>query len=113
MGIVCFSLARSVLMLSFIFFFFQAEDGIRDRDVTGVQTCALPISTGAPHLLVIGGPSRHDSEFGLLFSAQREADEIGRASCRERVVISAVEGAIIKERALLAGNEVSVMKQAN
>jgi len=23
--------------------FFQAEDGIRDRDVTGVQTCALPI----------------------------------------------------------------------
>src|SRR6266498_4698959 len=26
-----------------IFFFFQAEDGIRDADVTGVQTCALPI----------------------------------------------------------------------
>src|SRR5207248_5510013 len=25
------------------FFFFQAEDGIRDRTVTGVQTCALPI----------------------------------------------------------------------
>src|SRR6266498_6008873 len=28
----------------FFFFFFQAEDGIRDADVTGVQTCALPIS---------------------------------------------------------------------
>ena len=28
----------------FFYFFFQAEDGIRDRDVTGVQTCALPIS---------------------------------------------------------------------
>src|SRR2546425_2979176 len=27
----------------FIFFFFQAEDGIRDKLVTGVQTCALPI----------------------------------------------------------------------
>src|SRR3712207_8490335 len=27
----------------FIFFFFQAEDGIRDIGVTGVQTCALPI----------------------------------------------------------------------
>src|SRR5699024_11775815 len=27
----------------FFFFFFQAEDGIRDRNVTGVQTCALPI----------------------------------------------------------------------
>src|SRR5437867_10119251 len=28
-------------------FFFQAEDGIRDRTVTGVQTCALPISSSA------------------------------------------------------------------
>src|SRR5437588_8513440 len=30
-----------------LFFFFQAEDGIRDHCVTGVQTCALPISDGA------------------------------------------------------------------
>src|SRR6266404_6455296 len=30
------------------FFFFQAEDGIRDKLVTGVQTCALPISTRSP-----------------------------------------------------------------
>src|SRR5438034_11071208 len=30
-------------MLYFFFFFFQAEDGIRDHCVTGVQTCALPI----------------------------------------------------------------------
>src|SRR5687767_16012696 len=30
-----------------LFFFFQAEDGIRDKLVTGVQTCALPISLGA------------------------------------------------------------------
>src|SRR5258706_12206024 len=29
------------------FFFFQAEDGIRDWSVTGVQTCALPICAGA------------------------------------------------------------------
>ena len=28
-----------------LFFFFQAEDGIRDIGVTGVQTCALPIYT--------------------------------------------------------------------
>src|SRR2546430_3818503 len=36
-----------------IFFFFQAEDGIRDLTVTGVQTCALPISrrmARVPHL---------------------------------------------------------------
>src|SRR5699024_7663205 len=30
-----------------VVFFFQAEDGIRDRNVTGVQTCALPIYTSA------------------------------------------------------------------
>src|SRR5688572_32545710 len=32
------------LFFFFFFFFFQAEDGIRDLTVTGVQTCALPIS---------------------------------------------------------------------
>src|SRR2546429_2950532 len=31
-------------VVDFFFFFFQAEDGIRDVAVTGVQTCALPIS---------------------------------------------------------------------
>src|SRR5699024_12149470 len=30
-------------LFPYLFFFFQAEDGIRDRNVTGVQTCALPI----------------------------------------------------------------------
>src|SRR5690554_6751478 len=34
-------------------FFFQAEDGIRDADVTGVQTCALPISINFPISLSI------------------------------------------------------------
>src|SRR2546426_1476293 len=34
-------------MFLFFFFFFQAEDGIRDYKVTGVQTCALQISKGA------------------------------------------------------------------
>src|SRR5207244_9368919 len=35
-------------LASLFFFFFQAEDGIRDDLVTGVQTCALPISWNAP-----------------------------------------------------------------
>src|SRR2546430_8883233 len=37
------------------FFFFQAEDGIRDLTVTGVQTCALPISGGIMTLSSGGG----------------------------------------------------------
>src|SRR3712207_6723644 len=40
----------------FVFFFFQAEDGIRDIGVTGVQTCALPILfVGAGNNDVFGG----------------------------------------------------------
>src|SRR5699024_11497233 len=35
------------------FFFFQAEDGIRDRNVTGVQTCALPIYNMKNSALII------------------------------------------------------------
>src|SRR6266436_1821626 len=38
-----FFLCSPSLRLRYIFFFFQAEDGIRDVAVTGVQTCALPI----------------------------------------------------------------------
>src|SRR5262249_58132305 len=39
-----------VVIETMFFFFFQAEDGIRDWSVTGVQTCALPIFTWAMQL---------------------------------------------------------------
>src|SRR5438046_4335826 len=51
-----------------MFFFFQAEDGIRDWSVTGVQTCALPISKSAVGWMNVrtaripGDSSRSDSE---------------------------------------------------
>src|SRR5690349_24307782 len=38
------------MLLCSFFFFFQAEDGIRDLYVTGVQTCALPICAGRQDL---------------------------------------------------------------
>src|SRR5437868_12074973 len=64
------------------FFFFQAEDGIRDRNVTGVQTCALPISApdGAGRDAI---PGRAVQE--RLHSPVLTALKIGRASCRESV----------------------------
>ena len=37
----------------FFFFFFQAEDGIRDYKVTGVQTCALPICWSSSKVLLV------------------------------------------------------------
>src|SRR5215204_6003707 len=40
------------MYILFFFFFFQAEDGIRDHCVTGVQTCALPISDGHDRVVV-------------------------------------------------------------
>src|SRR3989449_4496960 len=46
--------ATSYRSFSLFFFFFQAEDGIRDVAVTGVQTCALPIS----HPGVVRRPDR-------------------------------------------------------
>src|SRR2546430_9778227 len=98
------SASKSVLVGE-IFFFFQAEDGIRDLTVTGVQTCALPISmtsdayTDLQHKL--SGFCEHIITFDLpeslpviqLSPPQPEPtlhqpsqpSEIGRASCRERV----------------------------
>src|SRR5690606_40561694 len=40
------------------FFFFPAEDGIRDFHVTGVQTCALPISDDMKRMIVLEGGQR-------------------------------------------------------
>src|SRR2546425_6492924 len=55
-----------------LFFFFQAEDGIRDKLVTGVQTCALPISpppsacrrAGSPGHPAPGDPARRQADGG-------------------------------------------------
>src|SRR2546430_10017745 len=89
-------------------FFFQAEDGIRDLTVTGVQTCALPISAAvlAAHDGLRPGRVERPQHLDLLVPHRlgREVDrrlhrrqreqleqvvledvEIGRASCRERV----------------------------
>src|SRR5256885_5075398 len=54
-GLVGHEPLYSDLSLSF-FFFFQAEDGIRDYKVTGVQTCALPIFFTSDFLMVFSLP---------------------------------------------------------
>src|SRR5258706_10380664 len=89
----------------FFFFFFQAEDGIRDWSVTGVQTCALPISavrspgrsdrgpdtglTRPPIPQRNGAVQRHvldaAADRPALLRIISLAEQIGRASCRERV----------------------------
>src|SRR5947208_12147479 len=58
------------------FFFFQAEDGIRDDLVTGVQTCALPISE----------PRRRQTEGGWL----RHAQHVRRAEALHQLLADAV-----------------------
>src|SRR5699024_12160315 len=91
-------------------FFFQAEDGIRDRNVTGVQTCALPIFHPPPARGRGGRQGGHDrfrpdpagvgdggrgqgvadvvladqrqTHVLRLLAGQGQGEEIGRASCR-------------------------------
>src|SRR5690348_17937834 len=68
-----------------VFFFFQAEDGIRDGRVTGVQTCALPIwaadvfSLGAVLTYAATGaaPFPGDSSAALLYKVVHEEPELG------------------------------------
>src|SRR5712672_2340774 len=50
-------------MVSRFFFFFQAEDGIRDKLVTGVQTCALPICHPAPLRVPRAPPALGETAF--------------------------------------------------
>src|SRR5207249_7330732 len=92
------------------FFFFQAEDGIRDRNVTGVQTCALPIygecdrartsrtrRDGAARTSSTStrcSTARHWTARSIKTGRKKLVswligklviEKIGRASCRERV----------------------------
>src|SRR5437870_8406054 len=74
------------MLCFFIFFFFQAEDGIRDGHVTGVQTCALPIFGRAQLEQQVDLLMRELAQgLGLL----RQADELdvalGEERMRERV----------------------------
>src|SRR5688572_31612942 len=100
------------------FFFFQAEDGIRDLTVTGVQTCALPISRRDPEGLGRGSArrptarraapvarargGRHaqalpDDAAAPAAPRRRAGAQIGRASCRERVEIWVVAVSLKKK----------------
>src|SRR5207244_6269153 len=97
------------------FFCFQAEDGIRDDLVTGVQTCALPILHFSPdgaHVSflntkdngielwvaevasgkakMISGADRLNSTTGDPCDWLHDNMKIGRASCRERMTIGMV-----------------------
>src|SRR5205823_9994863 len=101
-----------LVLSSDFFFFFQAEDGIRDKLVTGVQTCALPICrvrysrnfrSCTQIMDGIGGSGSDmgaDSHGWCIPNSKNRAflslNEIGRASCRERVW-SLVGGAAGKE----------------
>src|SRR5687768_18370021 len=63
-------------MFVFLFFFFQAEDGIRDVAVTGVQTCALPIlervCAGE-----VGQPKERDApEFDRALEHKEKSDQV-------------------------------------
>src|SRR5437764_4053935 len=108
-------------------FFFQAEDGIRDTSVTGVQTCALPISpirkglARPPGACQCGAralevrimidlyywttPNGHKITMFLEETGLPYRIEIGRASCRERVAISGAAGSAEKQNVRMLRSE--------
>src|SRR5207253_8500491 len=85
-------------------FFFQAEDGIRDGHVTGVQTCALPIFASYQRRKGAGCVWKNRRSTFLAakkamatappISCGTRMAKIGRASCRERVEIEVVGGSL-------------------
>src|SRR6266540_1939386 len=84
---------RKFFISMLVFFFFQAEDGIRDRDVTGVQTCALPILRG----------QRGDRDRANLLQREVEQHELGDVRQREHHAVERPEPELEQvERQVLA-----------
>src|ERR1041384_3831807 len=98
-----------------ITFFFQAEDGIRDKLVTGVQTCALPISgetTSAPRVgdglirldasgkVTYASPNAQSAYRRLGFSAHLVGEEL--SVLFSRVAADPLEGTDAAERIIAA-----------
>src|SRR2546425_9801637 len=83
------------------FFFFQAEDGIRDKLVTGVQTCALPIclvrecdredacGRDAPLLDQVSDPRREDARFPRARAGEHQQRAAGMP---DRGLLGGIEG---------------------
>src|SRR5438445_7733576 len=99
--------------LVYFFFFFQAEDGIRDIGVTGVQTCALPISREQQRDRQPRGAECHGSDRPKPGSSRRDErrveddpEEIGRASCRGKSVDLGGRRRMKKKKKKDSGNEV-------
>src|SRR6266516_5893895 len=74
---MCFILSVDEIVI-YHFFFFQAEDGIRDRTVTGVQTCALPICTEWRAAEWPGRPARSHPAWPDASTPDRRSDTLGR-----------------------------------
>src|SRR3989442_2297723 len=88
------------------FFFFQAEDGIRDADVTGVQTCALPISErGKEDLLaVLAQVDALTDQVQLVYVQQKEALGLGHAvGCAHRLVEGEPCALLLPDDVILGG----------
>src|SRR5256886_13604845 len=78
--------------LGFLFFFFQAEDGIRYLTVTGVQTCALPILKIVPVLTDEAGPGdKVVAEFRRLAADEKVDLVIGYISSANCVAVRSEE----------------------
>src|SRR5262249_59261367 len=83
----------SSALLFLYFFFFQAEDGIRDWSVTGVQTCALPISN-----------DYHGAAYEFLRNDKTDARSFfspGKAPLRYNIFGTSVGGPIRRDKTFL------------
>src|SRR5688572_31972829 len=83
---MCFIIYTNLTKSINSIFFFQAEDGIRDLTVTGVQTCALPIcSRSSENVKQVLQAGIHHSRRRAFISAVRSEERRVGKECRSRL----------------------------
>src|SRR5712672_845807 len=96
----------------FFFFFFQAEDGIRDKLVTGVQTCALPICMyEARQALAQGAEAAPDAQLLARWAETEDTYGSPAASAYARLAEAGAGSAADRQHALERGFTVALREQ--
>src|SRR3712207_7690329 len=106
LALLLLAYSSTICCIDCIFFFFQAEDGIRDIGVTGVQTCALPISNAeCGNGVVIGHGEGWETQYCHLANGSLQVKPVERVRAGQPIARIGLSGQTERSEERRVGKE--------